>query len=172
MDTKALRNALGCFATGIAVVTTVGEDGAPVGLTVNSFSSVSLDPPLVLFSLDRKSSSREAFVASGRYAVNVLRDDQVELSNRFAFFKGDRWADLDFERDEAGCPVFPGVLAAFHCKVVSVLGGGDHEIFLGEVVDMRWDPQGDPLIYCRGRYRGLAAPDGEAPIEKDVWMSW
>ena len=172
MDTKALRNALGCFGTGITVVTTVTEDGGLVGLTVNSFSSVSLEPPLVLFSLGRSSSSLGALESASHFAVNVLRDDQMALSNRFAFYKGDRWEGIEYALDDAGCPVFEGVLASFHCEVFEILEGGDHRIFMGRVLDFRYDPKGDPLLYYRSRYRGLKASDEEESIDKDIWMSW
>jgi flavin reductase (DIM6/NTAB) family NADH-FMN oxidoreductase RutF len=156
MDAKKnLRYALGCFATGITVVTAVTKDGGRAGVTVNSFNSVSLDPALILFSIGRGQHSLEIFKGCERFVVNVLRDDQRELSDRFAFYKGDRFDGLDFEEDDMGCPYFSGALARFHCSVHKVLDGGDHEIILGEVIQAEFDSEGDPLLYYRGGYRGL-----------------
>jgi len=159
MDRQSLRQALGCFATGITVVTAVAEDGSYAGVTVNSFNSVSLDPALILFSLDRGQHSLEFFKGCRRFVVNVLRDDQRELSDRFAFYKGDRFEGLEYIVDDLGCPCFEGALARFHCRVHRVLDGGDHEIILGEVLNLEFDSEGDPLLYYRGGYRGLGATE-------------
>ena len=153
-DAREFRNALGCFATGVTVITTVGLKQEMVGITANSFSSVSLDPPLILFTLGRHAYSLKAFLAADHFAVNVLRQDQKELSGRFAVALGDKWAGIDYEVWESGCPVFPRALAAFECRIRNTYDGGDHVIFVGEVQRMRCDGGGQPLIFLRGGYGG------------------
>lgn len=154
-DTRDYRRALGQFATGVCVVTTRDADGHPQGLTVNSFSSVSLTPPLVLWSLTRDSSIYPAFEQSGHFAVNVLAADQMEVSNRFAS-PGERFQGLEWESGHADLPLLSGCLANFECKTVAAHPGGDHVVFIGEV--MRYDARpGEPLIYAGGRY-AIAEP--------------
>jgi flavin reductase (DIM6/NTAB) family NADH-FMN oxidoreductase RutF len=151
-DRRAFRNALGCFATGVTVVTTVTDTGDPVGLTANSFSSVSLDPPLVLFCLDRASHNLAAFQASGRFAVNVLSDDQRDLSVRFSTTIGDRWDGVAWEVWATGAPVLSGCLAALDCETEAVHEGGDHVIIVGRVKRFASVVDGKPLLYFRGNY--------------------
>lgn len=153
IDPRELRNAFGCFATGVTIITTTDSAGAPVGLTANSFSSLSLDPPLVLFCLDLNSSSFEAFHRNRHFVVNVLRDDQQELSSRFAKSGVDKWNDVGFETWVTGCPVLGDCIANLECEVDSVFEGGDHVIFVGKVVRLRYE-NGDyrPLLFFRGRY--------------------
>src|SRR3954471_13888482 len=115
-DRRAFRNALGCFATGVTVITTVTDAGEPVGLTANSFSSVSLDPPLVLFCLGRNSQSFEAFTAAGRFAVNVLAEEQRDLSVRFSTAIGDRGEGVAWKTWETGAPILSGCLASLDCE--------------------------------------------------------
>ena len=155
-DARTFRQALGWFATGVTIITTICPDGTPVGVTANSFSSVSLDPPLVLFSLARKAFSLAAFQESGRFAVNVLSGEQALLSNRFATASSDKWRDVDFERGESGCPIIGGALASFDCTIHATCDGGDHLIIVGRVLRLRQALQGDPLLFCRGSYRHLA----------------
>jgi len=151
-DRRAFRNALGCFATGVTVVTTVTDAGDPVGLTANAFSSVSLDPPLVLFCLDRASQNLAAFQASGRFAVNVLGDDQRDLSVRFSTTIGDRWDGVAWEVWATGAPVLSGCLAALDCETEAVHEGGDHVIIVGRVKRLASVVDGKPLLYFRGNY--------------------
>ena len=151
-DRRAFRNALGCFATGVTVVTTVADNGDPVGLTANSFSSVSLDPPLVLFCLGRSSNNLDAFIASGRFAVNVLGDDQRDLSVRFSTTIEDRWDGVAWETWETGAPVLRGCLATLDCETEAVHEGGDHVIIVGRVKRLSSVPEGKPLLYFRGNY--------------------
>jgi flavin reductase (DIM6/NTAB) family NADH-FMN oxidoreductase RutF len=155
-DRRAFRNALGCFATGVTVVTTVTDAGEPVGLTANSFSSVSLDPPLVLFCLDRASHNLGAFRAAGRFAVNVLGDDQRDLSVRFSTTIGDRWDGVVWERWETGAPVLNGCLAALDCETEAIHEGGDHVIIVGRVQRLAATTDGKPLLYFRGNYATVA----------------
>ena len=153
---REFRNALGRYATGIAVVTLRTQAGELLGLTVNSFNSVSLAPPLVVWSLAGTSSAREAFEASEYYAINVLAADQEALSQRFASRREDRFAGLTLETGLGGAPLLSGCCARFQCRNAIRHAGGDHVVFIGEVE--RFDyAQGDPLIYFGGAYRRLAA---------------
>lgn len=155
MDPRELRNALGCFATGVTIVTAMGPDGEPVGLTANSFSSVSLAPPLVQFSLDRGAQSLDAFRAAGAFAVNVLREEQTELSNLFATRNANKFEGIGYTTWESGAPILEGALAHFDCGTYATYDGGDHLIFVGEVRRMAADLEGQPLLYFRGGYRTL-----------------
>lgn len=158
VDCRAFRDALGGFATGIAVVTACAPDGGFVGLTVNSFNSVSLDPPLVLWSLDLASPSLEAFRRASHYAVNILAADQAELSQHFATRQPDKFGDLQIRLGAGGAPLLPGCCAWFECANETRHAGGDHLIFLGRVERFAHDPARPPLLYHGGRYRRLA-PD-------------
>ena len=150
-DTRAFRRALGNFATGVTVVTAATEDGRKVGVTANSFNSVSLDPPLILWSIDKRSSSHEVFEAASHFAVNVLAADQIDLSNNFARPKEDRFAEIEFEAGEGGSPVFVDCSARFHCEKFQQVDGGDHWIMIGKVV--AFDDFGrSPLLYHQGAY--------------------
>ncbi|MBV4495083.1 flavin reductase [Pseudomonas sp. SWRI12] len=150
-DTRAFRRALGNFATGVTVVTAATEDGRKVGVTANSFNSVSLDPPLILWSIDKRSSSHEVFEAASHFAVNVLAADQIDLSNNFARPKDDRFAEIEFEAGEGGAPVFVDCSARFHCEKFQQVDGGDHWIMIGKVV--AFDDFGrSPLLYHQGAY--------------------
>ena len=159
IETGDFRRALGAFATGITVITTLGPRGEPVGLTANSFNSVSLDPPLVLFSVGRHARSLTAFLSSHHFAVNILSDDQKALSDGFARPTKDKWAGIDFETWEHGCPILPGCLANLECQIRYTHMGGDHVIFVGKVERMAYDPEGAPLVYFRGGYCGIEKPD-------------
>jgi flavin reductase (DIM6/NTAB) family NADH-FMN oxidoreductase RutF len=151
-DHRDYRNALGTFATGVTIVTARSRAGEPLGLTANSFNSVSLDPPLVLFSLDRKAYSLRSFEEAGNFAINILRDDQQDISRLFATAKSDRWQGLEFETWESGAPILKHALAVFDCATHAVHDGGDHLIFIGRVLRFAHDPEGRPLLYFRGAY--------------------
>ena len=150
-DPQELRRALGRFATGVTIVTTCTDDGRLEGLTANSFSSVSLDPPLVLWSLQRNARSLPSFMAARWFVVNVLGSHQSELSTRFARSAGDRFAGLAFSAGLGGCPVLEDGIAHFECSVYDRVEAGDHVIFLGRVERMR-HRDGVPLLYSSGRY--------------------
>ncbi len=154
-DALALRRALGSFGTGVTVVSTLGEQGGPVGVTANSFSSVSLEPPIVLWSLRRQSPSLAAFDATGRFVVNVLRLDQQDVSRRFATPQADRFDGVACRAGLGGLPVLEGTAASFQCRTVQRLEVGDHILFLGAVE--AFDHHGGAgLLYCQGRYaRGV-----------------
>ena len=157
IDPRELRQALGCFATGITVITTRDPlQDQPIGITANSFNAVSLDPPLVLFSLARGAYSLQAFLEAGHFAVNVLSDHQGELSGRFARTSSDKWRGLAYEDWGSGCPILSGCAANFDCRTRYTHDGGDHVIFVGEVLQMACHPENEPLLYYQGRYRHLA----------------
>ncbi|MHC8299811.1 p-hydroxyphenylacetate 3-hydroxylase reductase component [Pseudomonas sp. ZS1P83] len=150
-DPRAFRRALGNFATGVTVVTATTTSGRKVGVTANSFNSVSLDPPLVLWSIDKRSNSHEVFEQASHFAVNVLAADQIDLSNNFARPKEDRFAEIKFEQGEGGAPVFADCSARFHCEKYQQVDGGDHWIMIGKVV--AFDDFGrSPLLYHQGAY--------------------
>lgn len=156
IDPRAFRGALGCFATGITVITTLCPDGHPVGVTVNSFSSVSLDPPLVQFCLGRAAAAFNDFTKAKAYVVNVLADDQQTLSHRFSKRdEQDRWEGVGIDRWETGVPVLRGCLANLECDVETILDGGDHVIVVGRVRRLASREDGKPLLYFRGRYAEL-----------------
>ncbi|KAA0682310.1 flavin reductase family protein [Roseomonas genomospecies 6] len=155
-DSRAFRNALGCFATGITVVTTVAPDGEPIGVTVNSFSSVSLDPPLVQFCLGRAAMSIDAFTAAPSFAVNILAEGQTDLSTRFSRRDlQERWDGVGVERWDSGVPILTGCLANLECDREHVYEGGDHVIIVGRVRRLAGSEDGKPLLYFRGAYATL-----------------
>ncbi len=153
-ESKAFRRALGCFATGVTIVTTVDPNGAPVGLTASSFNSVSLNPPLVLWSLDRGARSMPFFQAAPYFAVHVLCQEQVELSNRFAKAGIDRFEGITYEPGLGGVPLLSDCAAVFQCSTVHQYDGGDHIIFVGEVKTFT-NVDREPLIFHGGRYARL-----------------
>lgn len=157
IDPREFRNTVGCFATGITVITTVDESGGPIGFTANSFTSLSLDPPLVLFCLDRKVTSFGAFSAERPFAVNILSSAQTDVSQRFATTGPEKWEGVEFESWETGSPILPGCLANLDCTIESVHEGGDHVIVIGRVVALkRADAAPGALLYYNGRYAELA----------------
>ena len=158
IDPQSLRQALSCFATGVTVLTTTGEDGTPVGLTANSFCSVSLDPPLILFCIDRKASSLELFEAADSFAVNVLHIGQQELSNQFVRKGIDRFSGTGWEFWGSKAPIVQDSLASLECEKFQVLDGGDHRIFIGRVREVLFDPTRDPLLFFQGKYRRVHVP--------------
>ena len=153
-ESKAFRRALGQFATGVTIVTTVDEEGAPTGLTVSSFNSVSLEPPLILWCLDRNALSMPTFERAPFFAVHVLSQAQMELSNRFAKSGIDKFAGVDYEPGLGGVPLFSGCAARFQCATAHQYAGGDHVIFVGEVKVFETAEQ-PPLIFHGGRYASL-----------------
>jgi flavin reductase (DIM6/NTAB) family NADH-FMN oxidoreductase RutF len=149
---RDFRAALGMFATGVTIVTSRGAGGVPVGLTANSFASVSLSPPLVLWSLARNAGSMPAFERGSHYAINILAADQRPLAERFASKDVDRFAGLRFREGVGGAPVLEGVAAVFECFNRSQYEEGDHVIFVGEVERCERREGAQPLIYHGGRY--------------------
>lgn len=154
-DARTFRDALGCFATGVTVVTAICPDGTPVGLTANSFTSVSLDPPQLLVCIANNASSAPFLRDADRFAVNVLQIGQQPTSNRFAGKSEDRFAATPWEIGEYGTPVLTGSLSSFECAREAVHEGGDHFILVGHVLKAIFEPRRDPLLYFRGKYRKL-----------------
>ncbi len=155
-DSRALRNALGRFATGVTIVTAIDMDGHPIGLTVNSFSAVSLDPALVLWCLDNSSHNLAAFRKASHFAVNILAADQQEISNRFATWPADRFAGLVWQPGAGGAPLFPGCCATFEVANETDHAAGDHTIFIGRIERFTETPDLAPLLFHAGRYASLA----------------
>jgi len=149
-----LRRALGRFVTGVTIVACRGADGAPVGLTANSFNALSLEPPLVLWSLRRASGSIDAFTQASHFAVNVLAEDQVDLSRRFARPSSARFEAGEWSDGQGGAPVLAGCVAVFECRRRSHHEAGDHVLFIGEVERIAAGAEA-PLVYHAGHYRML-----------------
>jgi 3-hydroxy-9,10-secoandrosta-1,3,5(10)-triene-9,17-dione monooxygenase reductase component len=160
IDPKALRSALGAFSTGVTIVTTLDGDGVPVGVTANSFSSVSLDPPLILWSLAKNARSHAVYSSSRHWVVNVLSQDQVALSNRFAQRGEDKFAGVSVSCGVAGVPVLDGLAACFQCETWARYDGGDHTIFVGRVLQYARS-QEPPLVFHDGQY-AVASPKADA----------
>jgi flavin reductase (DIM6/NTAB) family NADH-FMN oxidoreductase RutF len=154
IDKQEFRRVLSHFAAGVTIVTTVGSDGKPYGLTATAFTSVSLEPPLVLVCVDKGAESHPHFRASRVFAVNFLRVVDEPLSRRFAVSGGDKFNDLVVDRGVTGAPLLPEALGYLECRTVDIFEGGDHTIFLGQVEagDAR---DGEPLLHFRGAYRQI-----------------
>lgn len=155
---RQLRDALGMFATGVTIITSCTRGGELLGITANSFNAVSLDPPMILFSLSREAHSLNKFESSDFFAVNILSDSQRDLSDTFARASIDKWKDIEYETGVTQCPLFPGSLARFECYTRFHYDGGDHIIFVGEAFNMMVGDPAAPLLYFRGGYRSLS-PD-------------
>jgi 3-hydroxy-9,10-secoandrosta-1,3,5(10)-triene-9,17-dione monooxygenase reductase component len=158
IDPLVFRSCAGAFTTGVGVVTTMDSEGQPVSVTINSFSTVSLAPPLILFSLARTLSSIDAFVAAKAYAVNILAYDAREISMMFAKRIEDRWARAAHRISARGCPLFHQTLSVFECRPCQVHDGGDHLIFVGRVIEATRGEDAEPLVFYRGQYGTFAAP--------------
>jgi flavin reductase (DIM6/NTAB) family NADH-FMN oxidoreductase RutF len=154
-DSRTLRDALGCFATGVTVVTCVDAEGRPAGLTVNSFTSLSLDPPLLLVCVHKLAASAEALTGASNFAINVLQTGQQPASITFSTRVEDRFGKTPWSCGEAGAPILKDSLCVFECERFAVYEGGDHHILVGRVVKASFDASLDPLLYFRGRYRRL-----------------
>jgi flavin reductase (DIM6/NTAB) family NADH-FMN oxidoreductase RutF len=156
MEDRAFRRALGEFATGVAVVTARGKGQELIGMTMSSFNSVSVDPPLVLFCVDRKARSLPAMLEARGFAINVLARDQEGISNQFARALTDKWNQIETSVGHAEAPLISGALAHFECAPFGDYNGGDHVIFVVRVVrHTTRDEAAAPLIFFRGRYRDL-----------------
>jgi flavin reductase (DIM6/NTAB) family NADH-FMN oxidoreductase RutF len=159
---RSFRDALGQFATGVTVVTSVGLDGSPIGLTISSFNSVSLDPPLILWSLSLNSPNLEAFRKARYYAINVLSAEQTDVSYRFASRVENRFAGISQRTGLGGAPLIEGCSAWFECEAEAQYPGGDHLILVGRVVRFAQGTSESPLIFHNARYRRLESPAAAA----------
>lgn len=155
IEPKALRQTLGCFPTGVAVATAFARNGAPIGVTISSFNSVSMDPPLVLWSLARTAGSLPEFRAHGGFAINILSETQAELARRFAGSDRDRFSGLDWTTGLHGSPVIGASAAVLECRTYALHEGGDHEILLGEVLAHDASDR-TPLVFGKGQLGGFA----------------
>ena len=153
-DSKKQRQIMGQFATGVTIVTTDGKAG-PHGLTANAIASLSLDPPLVLVAVDKRAHSLDYLTKNGCFAINILRVDQEEISRRFATPGPKDFTGLNTTTAGTTAPILSGCLAFVDCRVVEILPGGDHEIFIGEIVAGEYHG-GEPLLYYAGGYRRIA----------------
>lgn len=154
LSPQQLRGALGRFATGVTIVTCRDAGGARVGLTANSFAALSLDPPLVLWSLRRESASLAAFVQARHFAINVLAESQIGLSRRFASREPDKFAEGLWSDGHGGAPVLGGCTAVFECEQQAQQQAGDHMLFIGRVLRLSDTPLA-PLVFHAGRYHLL-----------------
>lgn len=157
-DSRALRNAFGRFGTGVTVITTQSTTG-PIGMTANSFSSVSLDPPLVLWSAALRSKRHDCFAAAEHYCIHILGADQQETAMHFAT-QGHDFTGFDWANGPQGAPQIPGCLAVFHCAAYAVHPAGDHSVILGEVTHAAQRPgTGAGLLFDQGRFGTFQAQD-------------
>ncbi len=160
-----MRTAMGCFASGVTVVT--GCDGEePVGFACQSFASVSLEPPLVLFCADHRGSAWPRIREAGRFCVNVLAERQADLCNRFGYGKGAKFEGLSWELSRWGSPVLPDVLVRVHAEVREVHAAGDHDVVIGRVLGLETPADDRPMVFFRGRF-GIS-PEPEL-LMADVW---
>ena len=157
IDTRKLRDALGCFATGITIVTARAPDGQVAGVTANSFCSVSLEPPLVLWCLAKSAPSQSVFVKATHFAIHILAEDQAHLSARFCKPSKNKFAGLTVSEGLGGAPLLDGVLALFECRSEHRYEGGDHFIIVGRVERYQRTDR-PPLLFHTGGYRGLGRP--------------
>ncbi len=173
IDSRALRDALSSFATGVTIVTTADNTGEPVGMTASSFNSVSMDPPLILWSVTKTALSAPVFHKAQHFSVHVLAANQMSLSNRFARSGEEKFNGIDYQLDGNGVPQLAGVLTRFDCDTWSVYEGGDHWIIVGEVRNME-SQKGEGLVFSGGSYATAASiqppsPDShndDGPIEE------
>lgn len=157
-DGRELRDALGQFATGVCLITVTTQEGEALAMTANSFSSVSLDPPLILWSLQNNSDVFDAFAAPKHFAINVLNSNQLDQSNHYARKEQHQLQAEHFSTGQHGCPIIKDALVSFECELDATHPAGDHLIIIGRVVDMHKAASGDPLLFFSGGYRYLSAP--------------
>jgi len=155
VNQKTFRDICGSFATGVTVVTGRLDDGSPIGVTVNSFSSVSLDPPLVLFCLDKKALSFDAFSMVKYFAFNILSEEQKEYSNKFSTQSPNKFEGVDYSESTNGVPLLKDCLGLVECQMHAVHEGGDHQIIVGKVINITAGEAERPLIYYQSKYRSL-----------------
>lgn len=152
IEPQNFRNTLGHYPTGVCFVTSIREDGLPMGMVVGSFTSVSLSPPLVGFFAERTSASWPKIEATGRFCVNVLGEDQEEICQKLATKTADKFDGVNHRYSEAGLPILDDIVAWIDCTLHAVLGAGDHFLVLGEVHSLNVERHSRPLIFWRGGY--------------------
>jgi flavin reductase (DIM6/NTAB) family NADH-FMN oxidoreductase RutF len=154
IDKNQLRQVMGHFATGVTIITTFNKDGQMHGLTANAFTSVSLEPPLLLISVDKKAESYPAFEESKVFTVNILADEQEALSRKFAVSGGNKFEGVAYRRGANGAAILDGTLAHIECTLYAAYEGGDHSLYLGEIQEAEVR-EGKPLVFYRGGYRAI-----------------
>ena len=154
IEKNQLRQVMGHFATGVTIITTLTKAGQIQGLTANAFTSVSLEPPLLLISVDKKAESWPAFEESRVFTVNILANDQEALSRKFAVSGGNKFEGVAYRIGANGAPILDGTLAYIECTLYAAYDGGDHSIYLGEIQQAEIT-EGKPLVFYRGGYRAL-----------------
>lgn len=160
-DLQALRRAFGHFATGVTIVTTRDREGAPVGVTASSFNTVSLSPPLVLWSIARNAFSFDTFATASHFAIHVLEADQRALSDRFARASSDKFAGIRVAEGAGGVPLIEGIQTVFECETAQRHEGGDHLILVGQVLRFQMlQHPADPLLFHCGRYATVDHGEG------------
>jgi len=155
-DTRELRDVLGIYATGVAVMTTIGEENAPVGMAANSFASVSLDPPLILWSIDLNAPSIDAFRNHGSFVVNIMGEDSKEETMNFARPSDDKFNNVDWSEGCMGAPILNNAIAFLDCKLENRITAGDHEILIGSVQQIN-QTDGNPLLFHSGKFQKLGS---------------
>ncbi|MFQ5912889.1 MAG: flavin reductase family protein [Nitrospinota bacterium] len=155
VSADALRRGMACFATGVTVVTLLDDEGTPRGITVNSLTSVSLEPPLVLVCVDRTANLFNCFRRNRVFAVNILSEFQEESSRRFASKIDNKFGKVPYRPGKLGSPLLEGCIGYLECRIVDEYPGGDHTIFLAEVEATESPPQGNPLLFFAGKYARL-----------------
>jgi flavin reductase (DIM6/NTAB) family NADH-FMN oxidoreductase RutF len=155
IEKNELRRIMGHFATGVTVITTIAKDGTPFGLTANAFMSVSLEPPLLLISVDKKAESYPHFEQSRVFTINILSDGQEGLSRRFAVSGGDKFEGIAYHRGANNVPILEETLAHIECRLYAAYDGGDHTLYLGEILEAE-TREGRPLLFYRGGYRAFS----------------
>jgi flavin reductase (DIM6/NTAB) family NADH-FMN oxidoreductase RutF len=154
IDARALRQVMGCFATGVTVITTRDQDGRPYGLTANAVTSLSLEPPLLLICVDRKAETFPHFFDSKVFVLNILAEHQEDVSRRFATSGGDKFTGIAHRFGHLELPILEGTLGHIECRIIETLEGGDHVIHIGQVEHAE-AREGHPLLFFRGRYGRL-----------------
>lgn len=154
IEKNQLRQVMGHFATGVTIITTFNKEGQMHGLTANAFTSVSLEPPLLLISVDKKAESWPAFEESKVFTVNILADEQEALSRKFAVSGGNKFEGVAYRQGANGAAILEGTLAHIECTLYAAYEGGDHSIYLGEIQEAEVR-EGKPLVFYRGGYRAI-----------------
>jgi flavin reductase (DIM6/NTAB) family NADH-FMN oxidoreductase RutF len=149
-----LRKAFSCFATGVTVITGIGNNHQAVGVTISSFNTVSLDPPLVLWSLSERSILVDAFTFGKKQLIHVLERSQEDIAMRFAKSTGDQFAGIDIVTGISGLATLPDCVAYFECETIAVHPGGDHRIIVARIINMQYHEERDPLIFSRSQFMG------------------
>lgn len=175
-DKKHFRRALGQFPTGITIITACDKTGRLAGMTANSFHSVSLNPPLIAWCIDKSSYGMPIYEQAEHFAVNILGKDQTELSLHFASRQEDKFADINYHKGAGGSPLLENCAAQFECKTSQMIDAGDHVVMMGEVLDYRYDEMITPLVFSRGAFAATmqhpsSLPHNQAHAEPNEFLS-